>query len=354
MKLSRKLAYASAALALATAGTSAQALNIVFTNAGGVTTESEVWHGFNAAKYYWESVISDNVTINISVRFNTQGFAPTTLGSASSSSGLKTQTAWRNAIIADASTDVDDLYTANLPTFSATNVRLNTTVQKALGLYTGSATALDAQIAFNSARPFDFDTRDGFQEVASDFLSVAIHEIGHALGFTSAVAQNTGPNSTPTNTDLLRYKNGVWDMSWGGDPYLSIDGGATQIFGRSYMSAGPDGFQTSHWKEGARIHDGVSCTVLLEEQIGILDPTGGLCQEGIVTGQDLVVFDALGWDLNFDILSNPNYALSTSAIWDSYWASGVPEPATWGMMLIGFGMIGAAARSRPRYRHSAV
>ncbi len=35
------------------------------------------------------------------------------------------------------------------------------------------------------------------------------------------------------------------------------------------FSAGPDGFQTSHWREGRRIHDGVSCTQILEPQVGI-------------------------------------------------------------------------------------
>ena len=215
-------------------------------------------------------------------------------------------------------------------------------MQKAIGIYTGNAATIDATIRFNSARPFDFDTRDGFQSVASDFISVAVHEMGHAFGFTSNVAQNTTLASRPANTDLFRYKNGAWDITWAGDPYFSIDGGATNLFGNSFFSAGPDGFQTSHWREGGRIHDGVHCTILTEPQIGIHDPTGGLCQEGIVTSNDLAMFDALGWDLSLDILANPGLSQDHQPHpWD-YLA--VPEPSTWAMMIAGFGMVGFAMR----------
>ena len=48
------------------------------------------------------------------------------------------------------------------------------------------------------------------------------------------------------------------------------------------VSTGADGRQTSHWKDGLRIHDGINCTILLEPQIGIMDPPGGSCQQAIV------------------------------------------------------------------------
>ena len=338
--------YAAAtALAFGTA-TGAQALTINLINTGGVEQGTAAYIGFSAAARYWESVLKDNVTLNFRVGFSTQGFDPNTLGSTSSASSQKTQIAWRNALTADATTALDASATAHLATFSNANVTLNNTVQKAIGIYTGTPEAIDATIRFNSARPFDFDTRDGFQSVASDFVGVAVHEMGHALGFTSAVGQNTTLNSRPTNTDMFRYKDGAWNNTWAGDPYFSIDGGATNLFGNSFFSAGPDGFQTSHWREGARQHDGVHCTKLLEPQIGILDPTGGLCQMAIVTANDLAIFDAMGWNLNLDILSNPGYQKSTSRILWDYFA--VPEPSSWAMMIAGFGLMGAAIRRRAK------
>lgn len=328
----------------------AHAVTIVLVNTGGVEQGTAAFDGFRAAANYWESVLRDNVTLTFNVGFSSAGFAPTTLGSTSSASSAKATTAWMSALTADASTALDASVVSSLPNIQNSQVTLNNTVQKALGLYTGNASTVDATIRFNSARPFDFDPRDGFATVASDFISVAVHEMGHALGFTSNVGTNTTNASRPANTDMFRYKNGAWDISYAGDPYFSIDGGATEFKNNAGFSAGPDGFQTSHWREGLRQHDGVSCTVLREPQVGILDPTGGLCQEGIVTAQDLAIFDAMGWNLGLDILQNLNYGKSTSSILQDYYdrAAAVPELSTWVMMLIGFGATGVAIRRRPR------
>ena len=347
MTTRRSIALLSAALMAAMIAPGAQALTINLNNTGGVEKGTDAFTGFRAAADYWESVLLDNVTLTFNVGFSSTGFAPTTLGSTSSASGVKTVAAWKTALTSDATTALDASVVAHLPNVTNTNVSLNTTVQKALGLYTGTPGAADATIRFNSARAFDFDTRNGFQTAASDFISVAVHEMGHALGFTSAVGQFTSNASRPSNTDLFRYKNGAWDITWGGNPYFSIDGGATEFLGNAGFSAGPDGFQTSHWREGLRVHDGVHCTQLLEPQVGILDPTGGICQEGIVTAQDLAIFDAMGWNLNQDILANPNYAKSTSSILRDYRSlNPIPEASTWAMMIAGFGLVGASMRRR--------
>lgn len=342
--MKRILSGGCAAIALLGAASSAQALTINLINTGGVEVGTAAYTGFAAAAKYWETVLTDNVTLNFRVGFTSVGFAPTTLGQTSSASGRVGKAIWANALTADATTKLDKSVIAHLPNFSNAEVTLNNTVQKALGIYGGSATAIDATITFNSARPFDFDTRDGFQTVSSDFVSVAVHEMGHALGFTSSVAQNTTLNSRPTNIDMFRYKNGAWNNTWGGNPYFSIDGGATEFLGNAGFSAGPDGFQTSHWREGARTHNGVDCTILNEPQVGIMDPTGGLCQIGIVTAQDLAIFDAMGWNLNTNILNRPGYQMTSAQILSSFLS--VPEPASWAMMIGGFGFAGFAMRRR--------
>lgn len=346
MTLYRKFASAAALAAGLMSATSASALTINLINTGGVEVGTAAYIGFRAAADYWQSVLTDNVTLTFNVGFTSVGFAATTLGSTSSVSNTKATTAWKAALTADATTALDASVVAHLPVFASTTVGLNNTVQKALGLYTGNANTVDATIKFNSAKAFDFDTRDGFQTLSSDFISVAVHEMGHALGFTSAVAQNTTLNSRPTNIDMFRYKNGTWNNTWGGNPYFSIDGGATEFLGNAGFSAGPDGFQTSHWREGARIHDGVNCTVLLEPQVGILDPTGGICQQGIVTSRDLAIFDAMGWNVAVDVLAKPYYRINTAQILNNYLNNYVPEPASWAMLVVGFGVVGGAMRRR--------
>ncbi|QTD57656.1 PEPxxWA-CTERM sorting domain-containing protein [Parasphingorhabdus cellanae] len=74
----------------------------------------------------------------------------------------------------------------------------------------------------------------------------------------------------------------------------------------------------------------------------MLDPTISRGTNSIITGLDLAAFDAIGFNLNFDVLANPDFAFNTNNIN----VSAVPEPATWGMMIFGFGMVGGALRRR--------
>ena len=63
-------------------------------------------------------------------------------------------------------------------------------------------------------------------------------------------------------------------------------------------------------------------------------------QEGTVTAADLGFFDAIGWNPNIDVITDPNYALTTGEIYAEFGT--VPEPSTWAMMLIGFAGLGYA------------
>ena len=349
IRVCKTIALAGVAAA-AMSSAPANALNIVLTDIGGVTEGSDAWIGFTAAAKYWESVITTDVTVNIRVGFSDLG--ETTLGSASSSGATYGINDFKTALTNSATSDIDASVVSNLGDVTSNNYRVYTALGKALGLYTNT-TNNDSTIRFNNRFLWDFDTSDGFTGLSSDFISVAVHEIGHALGWASAV--NTSGGGTPANTDLLRYQNGNWSMAWGGDPYLSIDGGESQLFGRSWMSTGADGRQTSHWKDGARIHDGVNCTQLLEPQIGIMDPTGGICQQGIVTAADLAVLDAIGWTLAWDVLKTPDYTFNSAQIRQQFFPTGgVPEPATWAMMIMGFGLVGVASRRRQRPERSSV
>jgi hypothetical protein len=66
-----------------------------------------------------------------------------------------------------------------------------------------------------------------------------------------------------------------------------------------------------------------------------------------VTATDLAAFDALGWNLNFDVLAAPDYHMTSADIYAQF-RSSVPEPDTWAMMILGFGFVGGAMRSARR------
>jgi hypothetical protein len=67
---------------------------------------------------------------------------------------------------------------------------------------------------------------------------------------------------------------------------------------------------------------------------------------GVVKGLDLAAYDAMGWNLNFDVLNNLGYNRNTAQIYVQ--ALGVPEPASWALMIAGFGLAGFAMRRRGR------
>ncbi len=168
---------------------------------------------------------------------------------------------------------------------------------KALGLLADDALIADAEITFSSQFTWDFDPSDGLTPSTVDFVGVATHEIGHALGFVSGVDTvdvTTEPNGPYAPSyldsyrvfsvlDLFRYSGqGVHDMSVGGTPYFSIDNGLTSIASYSTGAYNGDGRQASHWKDNLGI--------------GIMDPTLGYAELATITETDLRAFDVIGWD----------------------------------------------------------
>jgi hypothetical protein len=389
-----------AALCVVSAGTG-QAATFVLTDTGGAAVGTQARAGFDIAAAYWASVLKDNVTINLNVGFSALGTG--ILGQTGSARSLLSMNQAYTALNNDRTSALDNLAVASLrPLGTSTSVtgagavsaitnnfanRTNATngytdlstridndgsvnnstvavtkaSAKALGAtvdVNGNAitnTGADGSITFSNLFSFDFNPTDGIEANSFDFIGVAIHEIGHALGFVSGVdsydartspGQTTAGNLTSledfvvmSQLDLFRYSSaGNLDWSTQNVPYFSIDGGATQLFGDSRFSTGTlngDGRQASHWKDSAA---GVP-------QLGILDPTSGRGQMQEITALDLAAFDAIGWNVSFDVLANSGYRYSTADAYRAF-AVAVPEPATWGMMILGFGMIGGAARRR--------
>ncbi len=333
---------------------SAQALTINLNDVGGVTAGSIAEAGFQEAAALWEGLFSDNVTVNIDVGFSSLGAG--ILGSTGSTQGTVDYTSTRNALLADVTSVGDSIATSNLQGGSSfdtyfnftsdnpngvgsatryldndggannTNVQMTLANARALGLFAATDSTVDATIQFNSDFSFDFDGSNGIAAGFFDFVGVAAHEIGHALGFVSGVdvldynAANVGffndDEFRSTTLDLFRYSElsagaGVLDGSVdGSDRYFSIDGGSTNL---AFFSEGRnlgDGNQASHWRDNLGI--------------GIMDPTAAPGEFLSISSLDLLAFDVIGWDFNSQ--------------------APIPEPAT--MTLLGIGLVGLAYRRR--------
>ena len=171
--------------------------------------------------------------------------------------------------------------------------------------------ALDGFIVISGHYDWDYNyTRIGeATENKLDFLSMALHEIGHNLGFVSGIDGTmdvlkmfSGETRIQDFTvlDLFRQSSesqaienadgSISSVSVGGDTYFSIDGGATNL---GNLSTGKesrgDGYQASHWKR-------------MQQAMGIMDPTLAYREQLSLSKRDLQAMDVLGWDVDYSSL----------------------------------------------------
>lgn len=287
---------------------------------------------FNRAAAQWEAFIADPITVTIDADLSDTLDAGV-IGSASSVIVSLDYTLIRNALVADAAGEADDGIVASLPTaaqFSAFlptgfgldgNLSANKANIKALGGtgFDAAFGATDATITFNSDFSFDFDNSDGVGFGLFDFETVAAHEIGHALGFTSVVdeidtliaARDMGTDISgsaltisPRTLDLFRFEDGSAN-----DPNSAAEfttaarnlvPGDVAIFdevlvtaitgGEGRLSTGltqGDGRQASHWRDNN----------LSGVLIGALDPTLAPGEVFAITAADARVLDLIGYDI---------------------------------------------------------
>ncbi len=356
--MNRLLAILTASIiATMSSGANALTFNFIFTNG----TSAEAQQAFIDAGANWSAALTDEVTIDMTV-----GIATLSAGQLVSAGSRRTSHTYsnvRSSLLADATSADDTQAVGSMPAGNSvamlinrtadnpngngsatpyidaigannTTVRLTTANAKALGLDPGTgvvgacSTVCDASIQFSNAFAFDFDPTDGITAGQFDFVGIATHEFGHALGFISGV-DVLDVNSPPVNgpftadqftfvstLDLFRFSvsstaSGVID--WTADTrakHFSIDGGATVgpafATGRNFG----DAQQAGHWKDNLGL--------------GLMDPTSGIGEElGFPSANDIRAFDVIGWDV-----------------------TEVPEPTT--SVLFGVGLaITALRRRRP-------
>ncbi len=290
---------------------------------------------FASAASYWASSFRDNVTINLTVGTGILGSG--VLAQASSVRATVSYGSFRSQMVADATSATDTAavahlpnttgvamylnYTSNNPNGSGsatpyvdgdgdannTTVRLTNANARALGYNPATSTlfglcpvACDGFIQFAaSGFTWDLNRTNGITAGAFDFVGLAIHEIGHALGFVSGVdsldtAASPGPTDASltqvTPLDMFRCSsasaaaNTTLDFTAGtAVKNFSLNNCATTLGQFATGITLGDGRQASHWKDSLGL--------------GIMDPTAAPGELLAVTPLDLLAFDAIGWDL---------------------------------------------------------
>lgn len=361
MKLIKRISRRWIAPVLASSGlcllaqAPSQALQFNFSYEKGTSYEQML--GFEVAAGVWSTLLTDNVTVNLHV--GSSGTLPkNVVGGALPGMQVKRDYLHvYNKLVSDAvsgndrkaidstlqkhkSSDGQYLYYKGRSDYTTRNIfktSLTNANAKAIGLINPHSTALDGMIMMSDLKGtgynwnYDFDRSGGISNKSIDFLSVAIHEIGHALGFVSSLDLVTKNEieldafgrkarvDKATTLDLFRRSNttgsSTVELRAGAESYLSIDGGKTKIpfaRGAKDIGNGSDGYQTSHWKYKGS---------------GIMGHSINLGERRNVNWQDRVALDVIGWDLrwgassyNLSLLENQAKSklakkLSTNVSW---------------------------------------
>ncbi len=310
----------------------AAALTIVINPDAGLAANTAALQAFNRAADQWEAAFSDGITVTVDASL--QSLAANVIGATDS---MMLYGEWFEEVLTPlraeaglrvAAGEIADAATAQLPsTYAmwqaqtrlpngrslADSIQITKANLKAIVADDGGSSgytasqldtlfgAADAAIIFSSNFAFDYDRADGITAGTMDFQTVASHEIGHALGFLSAVDdldQTSAlqmPLVSPTPLDLFRFR--AADVP--GSPSVFTAATRSLIPGEAAswsdgvsswsLSTGKllgDGQQASHWKDD--VQTGFF--------VGLLDPTLPLGVIEDPTEADFAALGRIGWN----------------------------------------------------------
>jgi hypothetical protein len=273
---------------------------------------------FMRAATRWQNLIQTNVTIVIDVDFGPtlfgQPFDADVVSSADAQvlAGNALYPAVRAGLISQGDTSekrslYDSLPAKAVPTDKGASAGLaaSSATLRALGLLNSTADP-DAErqsfgpppaISLNSKFNFDFDPSDGIEPDRLDFEAIALHEIGHVLGFISAVGEQEMDSALapqPTVCDLFRLRPDATKSDFATATRVLSSGGEQRFYAGDSMLAlstgrpdgrSGDGKAPSHWKDDT----------LTGQYLGVMNPTIAAGEHQSVTDNDLMVLDALGY-----------------------------------------------------------
>jgi hypothetical protein len=190
----------------------------------------------------------------------------------------------------------------------STAISASSATLRALGLINATADPdgeairfdLPPAFGFNSKFSFDFDPTDGIAQDKLDFEALALHEIGHILGFISCVGQREMNSSTGVQLsiwDLFRVRPDAIKNGFGGAARIVSSGGEQTFYAGGDAiptstgrpdGAGGDGRDASHWKDDN----------LTGRYLGVMDPTIEFGEHHFITDNDSKVLDAIGYRAN--------------------------------------------------------
>jgi hypothetical protein len=300
---------------------SATGLTIVLRATAQLEANTAAKNAFIAAAAKWEALIKDPITVNVDVDYGSTFFGtpyndPLILGATQTQDlySLGNYPDLRQRLINHATGSEGSVYGA-LPASSVpsdigsvSTVLIASPLLRALGLLAPVASDSEIgqigptpRIGFNSGFAFDFDPSNGINQNQTDFDAVAVHEMGHLLGFSSLVGDRELDPTDPlavTVWDLFRFRPGTATLNNFATAQRVLSSGGTQIqfnggselglsTGRPDGSGG-DNEQASHWKDDF----GNSANF-----IGIMDPNISRGQRELMTNNDQTAIDFFGYTI---------------------------------------------------------